>query len=177
MCPDDRNRNKKKFVLVIMGVSGCGKSTIGRALANKLGWSFIDGDSYHPQENVDKMTSGIPLIDEDRTPWLENLNKLINDQLRNDKSLLLACSALKDQYRQILKGGNPDVSFVYLKGNFELINARLQSRPGHYMKPKMLQSQFDDLEEPQDALVIDVVKSVPQIVDEISKKLKLQGEP
>ncbi len=161
------------MAIVVMGVSGCGKTSVGMALAEKLGWPFFDGDEHHPPENVEKMSSGIPLGDNDRAPWLENLHQLIGDHLREGKSFVLACSALKDQYRGTLVGDRSEVVFVYLKGSKNLIESRMRSRTGHYMKAKMLKSQFDDLEEPKDAVVIDIDQSIPQIVAEIIEILSL----
>ena len=122
--------------LILMGVSGCGKSSVGELLSQKLGWPFFDGDDFHPPENVAKMAAGNPLNDDDRTPWLANLHDLIADHLSQGKSILLACSALKQKYRDQLAAGNPGTVFVHLKGDFDLIFGRMQARAGHYMKAR-----------------------------------------
>lgn len=151
--------------IILMGVSGCGKSTVGRALSKKLNWPFFDGDNFHTAENVEKMAAGIPLTDDDRFPWLVKLNKLIAENLAEHRSMILACSALRVSYRELLAEGNPGVIFVYLKGDFELIFRRIQARDAHYMKPEMLESQFAALEEPQDAFIVNVEKSPEEIAD------------
>jgi gluconokinase len=158
-----------------MGVSGCGKTSVGESLSRKLGWPLYDGDDFHPQANVDKMASGIPLKDADRSPWLATLNRLIGDHLGNGKPLLLACSALKQAYRQELAKDNPGTVFVYLKGDFDLIFGRMQARSDHYMKAEMLQSQFETLEEPQEALVVNTDQSVESITAQILQELGLES--
>jgi gluconokinase len=150
-----------------MGVSGCGKTTVGKALSLKLGWEFYDGDDFHPPENVAKMAAGYPLDDADRAPWLANLHDLISSCLRSDRNGILACSALKAAYRQVLLQGNPGVQVIYLKGNYDLIWSRMTSRAGHYMKPEMLKSQFDTLEEPDNCLEVDISLPVDEIVSQI----------
>lgn len=150
-----------------MGVAGSGKTTIGKALAEALGWSFYDGDDFHPPENVAKMAQGIPLDDADRAPWLTTLHDLIASCLANDKPAVLACSALKQRYRDQLLAGNPYTEFVYLKGDFQTILERMKQRRGHYMKPEMLQSQFAALEEPTDALTLDIREDVSKIIEKI----------
>lgn len=153
-----------------MGVSGSGKSTVGAALGRALGWPFFDGDKFHSQDNVDKMAQGVPLTDADRAPWLQRLNQLLADKLAAGQSIVLACSALKESYRHTLQG-DLDVSFVYLKGSFDLIDSRLKGRPGHYMPPGLLRSQFDELEEPAKAVAVDVKKSVDELVPEVLFRL------
>jgi gluconokinase len=152
---------------IVMGVSGCGKSSVGRTLARSLGWDFYDADDFHPPENVAKMAGGIPLDDSDRTPWLALLNELISSALKADRPGVLACSALKERYRQQLMAGNGGVQIVYLKGSYDLIWSRMIARKEHYMKPHMLQSQFATLEEPVHALTVDIAFSVDEIVQEI----------
>ena len=152
---------------VVMGVSGCGKSSVGEALANQLGWDFYDADDFHPPENVAKMASGTPLNDSDRAPWLATLHDLISSNLTRNQPGVLACSALKERYRQQLLDGNPNVQIVYLKGSYDLIWSRMSAPEDHYMKPHMLRSQFDALEEPTDALTVDISVSVDEIVQEI----------
>jgi len=161
------------MVIVLMGVSGCGKTSVGVALAKYLDWPFFDGDAFHPPENIAKMSQGVPLNDEDRHPWLINLNRLIADHLRKEHSLLLACSALKQSYRDQLALGNSGIIFVHLKGDFDLIYSRMQDRPGHYMKAEMLHSQLETLEEPDDALVIDIGQNLDSITEEIIAQLHL----
>jgi len=132
-----------------MGVSGSGKTTIGRLLAQDLGWPFYDGDDFHPQANIDKMRQGIPLTDDDRDAWLTALRQQIETFIDNRQSAVLACSALKQAYRERLRGDRPEVRFIYLKGDYALIRQRLQGRQGHFMKADLLSSQFATLEEPK----------------------------
>ena len=150
-----------------MGVSGSGKTTIGNALSSQLDWSFYDGDDYHPDENIEKMSRGIPLSDEDRLTWLEILSNLLAEKYLAGENLVLACSALKQVYRQKLRSKNRNLIFIYLKGDFELIWQRMRTRQEHYMKPEMLRSQFDILEPPQDALSLDIHRPVPENVQAI----------
>ena len=154
---------KTRFFLV-MGVAGSGKTIIGKSLANQLGWDFYDADDFHPPENIAKMASGIPLNDSDRAPWLDALHHLIASSLKADRPGVLACSALKERYRRQLMDGNDEVQLIYLKGSYDLIWSRLQTRTDHYMKPHMLKSQFEALEEPSHALEIDISMSVDDIV-------------
>lgn len=162
---------KTRFVIV-MGVAGSGKTTVGQALANRLGWDFYDADGFHPIENISKMASGIPLVDEDRVPWLASLRALISASLQQKHPAVLACSALKESYRRELLEGNRDILLVFLKGDYDLIWSRLAARPDHYMKPEMLQSQFDALEEPRGVLTVDVTESVEEIVEEIVRNME-----
>lgn len=162
--------------IILMGVSGCGKTTIGEELSRKTGWPFFDGDDFHPPENVAKMAAGNPLDDQDRFPWLGILNEIISEQLKKGQSLILACSALKQNYRMILQEGvQKQVEFVYLKGDFETIYQRMKSRQDHYMKAEMLRSQFAALEEPHQVLVVDVSLPVEDIVDMIIKESEIQA--
>ena len=154
-----------------MGVSGTGKSTIGKLLSDRTGWSFYDADDFHPQENVDKMNRGIALTDSDRLPWLQELQKLISRHLESKRSGILACSALKSQYRQILRNQQDEVVFIYLCGDYDCIQNRVKQRQGHFMSADLLQSQFDALEEPEDAIVIDVSLSPQQIVTKILSQI------
>jgi gluconokinase len=149
---------------IVMGVSGCGKSSVGEALANQLGWDFYDADDFHPPENVAKMASGTPLNDSDRAPWLATLHDLISSSLKRNRPGVLACSVLKENYRQQLLEGNEGVQIVYLKGSYDLIWSRMEARTDHYMKPHMLRSQFDTLKEPTNALTIDISMPVAEIV-------------
>lgn len=157
--------------IILMGVAGSGKSTIGQALADALGWPFYDGDDFMPEANVAKMANGTPLTDADRFPWLDILRSLIAEKIASGESLVLACSSLKKMYRERLRNGNPEITFVHLSGEYDLIKTRLEARPGHYMKAGMLQSQFEALESPQDAIVVDVSESVEEIVAEVLKQL------
>lgn len=159
---------KTRF-FIVMGVSGCGKTSVGKALADSLGWDLYDADDFHPTENVVKMASGIPLDDSDRAPWLASLDELISSSLKADRPGVLACSALKERYRQQLMDGKDGVQIVYLKGSYDLIWSRMSARKDHYMKSHMLQSQFEALEEPSNALTMDVSISVDDIVQEILK--------
>ena len=157
-----------------MGVSGSGKTTVGRALAAELGWDFYDGDDFHPPENITKMENGIPLTDSDRAPWLAALHDLIETCLRRNHPGVLACSALKERYRQELVSGSEDVQLVHLKGSYELIWSRMAARSDHYMKPEMLKSQFEALEEPAEGLTVDISLSVDDIVQEILRRINVQ---
>ena len=157
----------KTCFLIVMGVSGCGKTSVGQALAGHLGWDFYDADDFHPPENIAKMASGIPLDDSDRAPWLASLHDLISSSLKADRPGVLACSALKERYRQQLVDGNDGVQIVYLKGSYDLIWSRMERRTDHYMKPHMLKSQFDNLEEPTNALTMDISMSVDDMVQKI----------
>lgn len=153
--------------IILTGVSGSGKTSVGQSLSEQLGWPLYDGDDFHSPENVTKMSKGIPLNDADRTNWLETLNELISEKLRADENLILACSALKVKYRQQLRSDNEGLVFVFLKGDFDLIWGRMETRNDHYMKADMLRSQFDILEPPQNALKIEINHPVPDIVQEI----------
>lgn len=150
--------------IVIMGVSGCGKTTVGKALAAGLRVPFYDADNYHAQENLAKMATGIPLTDSDRAGWLTLLAAMIETETRAGHDGVLACSALKQSYRDVLVSRSRNVRFVYLKGSYDLILERMKKRGGHFMKPEMLKSQFDTLEEPADAITLDVENTVDEIV-------------
>lgn len=134
--------------IIIMGVSGCGKSSSGAAIAHALGAKFIDGDDLHPRANIQKMASGQPLDDNDRAPWLERLNDAAYSLRHKNEVGLIVCSSLKRRYRDRLRQGNPDMLFLYMKGSFDVILERLKARAGHFMPTALLKSQFDALEEP-----------------------------
>jgi len=150
--------------IICMGVSGSGKSSVGKAISNSLGWDFYDADDFHSPENIAKMTKGEPLDDLDRASWLTSLHDLISSCLQSNRPGVLACSALKKSYRNRLTSGNDGVQLIYLRGDYELIMSRLAERSDHYMKPELLKSQFEILEEPQDALVVDVSRTVDEIL-------------
>jgi gluconokinase len=164
------------MIIILMGVSGCGKTTIGKQLAQELSWPFYDGDDFHPRANVEKMRSGIPLTDDDRDPWLATLKNLILEKLRANQPAILACSALKQKYRDRLQVDRENVRLVFLQGGFATIAERLAARTNHYMNPNLLASQFAALEEPHDALVVDIAQSPESIVSRIRMELQLQGE-
>lgn len=150
-----------------MGVSGSGKTTIGQLLAESLQWEFRDADSFHSSENIEKMRHGIALNDLDRMPWLLAMQQAIQHWLQENKNVVLACSALKASYRQYLLIGDEGVKLVYLKGSFGLIQKRLQERHNHFMSKKLLKSQFDTLEEPSEAISVDVSESPDKMVQNL----------
>jgi gluconokinase len=152
------------MIIILMGVSGSGKTTIGERLAQVLGWPFYDGDQFHPPTNVAKMRQGMPLTDEDRWPWLQALRTHIETWVQQGMSAVLACSALKQAYREYLIIDEAEVKLVYLKGDYDLIRDRLAQRQGHFMPPGLLASQFATLEEPKQGVVVDIVHPPETIV-------------
>lgn len=158
-------------VIVIMGVAGAGKTTVGRLLAEKLSAAYEEGDAYHSPENVAKMRTGTPLCDADRWPWLDRLAKEIDGWLHSGRRTVLACSALKQKYRDILIGDRRGIVLVYLKGEEAVIRQRLAVRRGHYMPVDLLDSQFSALEEPDDAVTIDIRATPDQIAASIATRL------
>jgi gluconokinase len=155
-----------------MGVSGCGKTTVANALARHQNWRCIDADQFHPSANVEKMRLGTPLTDEDRWPWLEKLNAILRHSAAKNESIVLACSALKDTYRQHLVQRLEGAKFVFLEGTFQIIEARMNERVHQYMPASLLQSQFATLEVPQDAIKVSVEFAVEQQVAQIVAKLR-----
>jgi gluconokinase len=168
--PSGLNGARPAVIVVVMGVTGVGKTTIGRLVAQDLGWGFLDADDYHPPANVAKMRSGVPLTDADREPWLAALRAEIDARLARSESAVLACSALKRSYRDRLHASEA-VRFVHLRGDATLIRERLLARSGHYMDPGLLASQFAALEAPQGALVIDVAAPPMEIASRIEAAL------
>ena len=162
------------MIVIVMGVSGSGKTTVGELVAERLGCGFSDADDFHPAANVDKMRAGIPLTDDDRWPWLKALRQAIEDWEAAGQSRVIACSALKAAYRNLL-APRDDVVFVFLKGSAETIASRLKARQGHYLNPDLLASQFATLEEPADAIVVDITPPPAAVVDEIMPHLEARG--
>lgn len=151
--------------IIYMGVSGCGKTTIAKMTAEALGVPYYEGDAYHPQDNVEKMSRGIPLTDEDRDQWLQRLSDLLQEKLAKGDSGVLSCSALKEKYRDRLNVDPQRIRFIYLKGPYELILNRMTARSAHYMPAELLQNQFDTLEEPEDIFTIDIDQPPEAILD------------
>lgn len=160
------------MIILLMGVTASGKTTVGQQLASQLNWEFLDADDFHSAANVAKMRAGIPLTDEDRDPWLQSLRDAIAQRLAAGRNAILACSALREAYRERLVI-SPVVKLVFLRGGFSLLQERIQARQGHYMNPRLLESQFNTLEvpDPTNALIVDVDRSVPEIVQQIRADL------
>lgn len=161
------------MLIVLMGVAGSGKTTIGTLLGQRLGIPFFDGDDFHPPENRAKMAAGQPLTDDDRRPWLARINVHLRELERTDTGAIVACSALKQQYRDILAEGLTSLRFVYLRGTPALIAERMRARQGHFMPPALLDSQFATLEEPRDATVVEVDAGPEEVVARIIGALSL----
>jgi gluconokinase len=164
-------------IIIVFGVSGAGKTTVGKLLARELDWHFLEADDFHPTANIEKMHAGHPLTDEDRKPWLERLRQQIERSLATGEDAVLACSALKRAYRDRLRVSD-EVKFVFLRGDYALVEKQLRSRHGHFMNAALLQSQFDDLEEPQpdeNVLTIELGRTPEEIVERIEAKLNLAG--
>jgi len=166
------------MIIILMGVSGCGKTSVGNGLSKILNAPFAEGDKFHSKENVEKMRGGTPLTDEDRWPWLHAIADYIDERRAEGKDAIVACSALRKVYRDILMGDREDVVAVHLKGSFELILGRMQKRQHEYMPVSLLQSQFDTLEEPdetENVITVDIDKKPEAIVDEIVDRLRAKG--
>ncbi len=161
--------------VILMGVSGSGKTTVGQALAQEMGCPFFDGDDFHPPANIAKMAAGIPLDDEDRAGWLAALVALMRNSLDQGRCGVIACSALKERYRQVLQTAAAEpgqVRFIYLKGDYATILGRMQDRAGHYMRAAMLQGQFDALEEPAGVITVEITQPPEDIVQKITQQLE-----
>lgn len=163
------------MIVVVMGVTGSGKTTVGSLLAQQLGWEFADADNFHSPANVEKMRLGIPLGDADRAPWLRSLRDAMEQWVAEPRNVVLACSALKKSYRYQLFVGS-EVKFVYLKGSYDLIYRRLQLRHGHFASEKILAGQFADLEEPDEAITVEIDQPAEAIVADIRRRLGLDHE-
>jgi len=162
------------MVVVLMGVSGSGKTTVGKVLAQQLGWSFVDADDYHPAANIEKMRRGMPLTDGDRRPWLNALRLRVDAACSRGENMILACSALKHAYQDYLERDEPGcVHYVHLKGSEDLIRERLAARKGHFMNPALLHSQFEIMEPPAEAIEVDITPSPEAIATEIRDRLGL----
>jgi gluconokinase len=159
------------MVIVLMGVSGAGKSTVGQALAQRLGWTFVDADELHVPSSVEKMRGGVGLSDADRWPWLARVKAVINERAASERPLVIACSALRDQYRRYLADGRRDVHFVFLRAAAPLLQSRLAARTGHFASADLLHSQLETLEPPADALTLDASQPVEVLVERIREAL------
>jgi gluconokinase len=162
------------MIVMVMGVAGAGKTTIGSLLARQLGWEFVDADSFHSAANIEKIRQGIPLNDADRGPWLTAIHDAMARWIGERRNVVLACSALKQSYRDQL-GAGPEIKLVYLRGSRELIHQRLESRHGHFATERLLSSQFAILEEPEEALTVDVSSSPEEMVAEIERQMGGDG--
>ena len=162
-------------IVIVLGVTGSGKSTVGRALAVRLGWRFPDADDLHSPENVERMRHNKPLTDEQRMPWLRRVRAVVDEAVRDGSGEVIACSALKARYREIIAGGVAAVRFVHLTGDPELLRSRLEHRPDHFAGPGLLDTQLQALEPPSDALTLDVQLPVDAIVDAIVRDLERQA--
>ncbi|MGB3532764.1 MAG: gluconokinase [Microcoleaceae cyanobacterium] len=160
------------MIILVIGVSGSGKTTVGEKLAEALQYEFQDADDFHPPQNIEKMRQNIPLNDRDRQPWLQALNNAIQKWINLDKNVILACSALKTEYRKQLLVDADNIRLIYLQGSFELIENRLKQRSDHYMKADLLQSQFEALEEPQTGIKIDIAQPIEEIIQKIITELE-----
>jgi carbohydrate kinase (thermoresistant glucokinase family) len=177
---DQHPAHNRPMIVVVMGVSGSGKTTVAKLLAARLGWQFQEGDELHPPENVEKMKSGTPLTDADRIPWLKRIAEKIDEWRARGESGIVTCSALKRSYRDIIIGDRPEVKLVYLKGSPDLIRQRMARRHGHFMPSSLLDSQFATLEEPspdENAIVVDIGGQPEEITGEIAERLRVAPTP
>ena len=158
--------------VVLMGVAGSGKTAVGMQVAQKLDWIFLDADNFHPPANIEKMKHGIPLNDEDRAPWLQRLHDELQRQMAEGHSVILACSALKETYRKVLRDEVSPPTFVYLDVDPETIRDRLQQRTAHFFPKELMESQFATLEKPKDAIIIDARKPLADVIDQVIHALK-----
>lgn len=163
------------MIVIAMGVCGTGKTLIGELLSERLACEFLDGDTLHSAANKSKMSQGIPLTDEDRLPWLQAIRKAIEEKQQMGQTAVFTCSSLKRVYRDILRGRDQNVQFIYLKGSYELLQQRLAERPDHFFDPSLLQTQLDTLEEPDisEAIIVDITLTPRQIVEQITQKLDI----
>jgi gluconokinase len=167
------------MIVVLAGVSGSGKTTVGEVLASRLAWPFTDGDALHPAANIAKMRAGVPLTDKDRWPWLEAVAAVLDERIAAGQSAVVACSALKRSYRDMLLAGRPAVRMVFLDADRDLLAARLAARHGHFFRADLLDSQLGDLENPQPAeriLVLPAVGTPEQVAQEITSRLQLAAD-
>ena len=161
------------MLIIITGVSGVGKTTIGKLLSENMGWTFYEGDDYHTDVNLAKMRNGTPLTDDDRWPWLDALRTKISEIVLHEKDAVLSCSALKESYRMRLGSGLKDIVFVYLRGDYQLVRNRISARVGHFMSADLLVSQYSDLEEPQDGIIVDAALEPMAIINYLKRALSL----
>ena len=162
------------MIILLMGTTGAGKTTVGKLLAAKLGWTFIDADDFHPPANIEKMKHGIPLDDADRLPWLENIHSELAHLTKTGKNVVLACSALKESYRKQVSAGL-DLRIVYLRGSYEVMRSHIAARHGHFAGEAILAGQFADLQEPQHALVLEVTATPEKLADQVIHELHLSA--
>jgi len=159
------------MIVILMGAAGAGKTTVGRALADAVRWPFYDADDFHDAASIERMRSGVGLTDRDRAPWLARIHEVIVNAASRGENAIVACSALKQKYRDALVGGVPDVRWVYLKGQADLLRDRVASRTGHFAGPALIDTQLADLEPPADGLVLDAARSVKELVEQISRAM------
>lgn len=174
VCETIQNLQNRPAILILMGVTGSGKTTVGQLLTADVGWKYFDADDFHTAANIEKMKQGVPLNDADREPWLLRLREVIRECLATNEPAIFSCSALKESYRELLMIDDR-VQLVYLKGTAQLISQRLKNRSDHYMNPALLESQFETLEEPFDCLQVDVSNPPREIVSTIKKHFQLEA--